>query len=384
MMTWGRLGLLDAIFLSLLACSCTYYILSTLFLWVHRARRRAIEDLTTPVSVLKPLAGQVPGLERALESIFLQNHSNYQVIFGIRTETDPARDTVEALMRKYPQADATLVVAGPPIGPNRKVTNLHYMLEHAKHDLIVVSDDDVVAPNDYLSRAAGELADRSIGISTASYWVRPDTLPSALHSLTIATEFFPSVAVARIPDGGLWFALGAASIVKHHCLDEIGGFRDLGDYLADDYQLGRMARQMGWQVLLSQEKVELTDRYQNLSDFLVHQMRWTRTYRVCQPVGFFFSFVTQGIGLAALYVAFSLASPLALAAGGVVLALRLVASVAQIAANGPIDLLKWVWLVPFRDILSLGFWASSWAGRMVHWRSDRFRLAPGGRLERVS
>ena len=54
MMTWGRLGLLDAIFLSLLACSCTDYILSTLFLWVHRGRRRAKEDVTTPVSVLKP------------------------------------------------------------------------------------------------------------------------------------------------------------------------------------------------------------------------------------------------------------------------------------------------------------------------------------------
>jgi len=41
------------------------------------------------------------------------------------------------------------------------------------------------------------------------------------------------------------------------------------------------------------------------------------------------------------------------------------------------DTLRWLWLLPIRDVHALLVWAASYAGRTVVWRGDRFVLKHG-------
>jgi ceramide glucosyltransferase len=74
-----------------------------------------------PISVLKPLHGEEPALEAALDSFLAQDYPDFQVVFGIQNPADPALAVVERLRRRFPERDIALVVDATQHGRNRKV-----------------------------------------------------------------------------------------------------------------------------------------------------------------------------------------------------------------------------------------------------------------------
>jgi ceramide glucosyltransferase len=377
-----KIGPIDLVFLPLLGAAISFYLLGTFLLARYRRRSRPEPDLETPVTILKPLAGSFPGLLPSLESFFRQSHRHFQIVIGVRSQEDPATAVAEELRRRYPQVDCEITIgSGPEVGPNRKVTNLYYMMAAAKHDLLIISDDDVEVEADYVARMVGAIRDPRVGVVTSPHRVRPRSLALAVDALTRATELTPSVLIAETLDRGLSFTLGASSIFRRKTLEDIGGLRSLADYLAEDYLLGARAREKGWDVRLSTEIVDLSHDFTSLGDYLGRQLRWSRTYRFCRPVGYFLSILTQGIFLGLLYVAVAEASRLSLLSLGVVAGARLLSAGVDILLAGHRRLVAWLPLVIIRDLLSMVFWAASFLGRTVRWRGQEFRLRPGGRLE---
>jgi ceramide glucosyltransferase len=245
----------------------------------------------------------------------------------------------------------------------------------------MICDDDLVAHRDFVSRMVAELKDPQVGLATATYWSVPGNLPTAMHSLTMATEFFPSVVTAEAMEGGISFALGPASILRRKFLEDLGGFASMANYLAEDYLMGAWGRQKGWRIHLSRESVQIGDHFSSLWDFLVHQLRWSRTYRVCRPFGFFLSVLTQGMFFALLYLVLGGCDPESVMGAIGLVSLRQLAAGLQIMMRGPKRLIFWWWLVPIRDLLSVLFWALSFLGNRVRWRENVFRLSYEGRLE---
>jgi ceramide glucosyltransferase len=367
-------------FLFFLAGAAVFSVLGTVLAILHRLRVRPDPDETTPVTILKPLAGTFPDLRGCLESFFVQTHRQFQIVIGVRTWEDPAREVAEELRRAHPDIDCVIVTAGPDLGPNRKVTSLHYMMELAKYPLLMISDDDVRVSRDYLARMVGALRNPRVGVVTSPYWVRPRSLPLALDALTRATEFLPSVLTAERLEGGLSFTLGASTLFRRKTLEDIGGVRACADYLAEDYHFGSKARGQGWQLRLGTESVELAHEFRSLRDYLEHQIRWARTYRFCRPMGYFFSILTQGTFLSLVFIGGSGASRLSLVAAGCFLAVRLLGAAVDALLLGRASLLLWLPLLPLRDLLATLFWAASFLGKTVRWRGRVFRLGAGGRL----
>jgi ceramide glucosyltransferase len=375
--------LVDYIFLPLLAAPAVFYLMGLAFLLRYLARPRPAPDPLTPVTILKPLAGRSRTMERSIESFLKQSHSRYQLVLGVGTPDDPARSVVEEILKNHPSADAALSIAGEPIGPNRKVTNMHYMLARGKYDLIMICDDDVVVAPDYVERMVGEMREPQVGLATSTYWMRPTSLPLALHALTMTTEFFPSVVTAEALERGLSFALGPSSIMRRKLLEDIGGFPHLSNFLAEDYLMGAVGRQKGWKIRLSREMVQIDDDCKTFADFFLHQLRWSRTYRACRPGGFFWSVLTQGTFFALLYVLAAQASALSLWTAGSLLGLRLITSALEFALIGTPLHFVWLWMVPLRDLLSFLFWLLSFTGSSVRWRDHRYRVTSQGRLEPI-
>src|SRR5215210_5445307 len=105
---------------------------SAALLWCTRSRRN-LPDFTPPVTIYKPLKGVDEGLEENLRTFFRLDYPTYQLLFCVADGDDPAIETVERLLREFPEHDARLIVGCPAFGLNPKVESLAAMDRYRTH-----------------------------------------------------------------------------------------------------------------------------------------------------------------------------------------------------------------------------------------------------------
>ena len=342
------------------------------------------KDFLPPISILKPLKGTDPEIYASFRSHCLQDYPEYEIIFGVSDEADPAVASVRQLQEEFPSHAIRLVVCPDILGPNVKVSNLEQMLAASRYEHLVLNDSDIRVASDYLRRVIQPLADDHVGMVTALYrGIAEPTLGSNLESLGISTDFCAGVLAARQLEGGLHFGLGSTLAFRRSDLNRIGGFRSFVDYLADDYELGRRLTGLGLKVVLSSIVVETHLPAYDLSGFLAHQMRWARGVRDARLGGYIGLASTFGLLWALLNViAFQGAVWTLGVLAAVVLARFAVALVIGRSVLHDRQMLQQLWMLPLRDLIAVGVWLFSFAGHTVTWRGDQFELK-NGRLTRI-
>ena len=374
---------------SLLLVSLLYYVFS-----IVAARRffrppaggDAGTEKLPPVSILKPLKGAQPDLYDNLASFCRLDYSVFQLVCGVHAADDPAVDVVRHLQRDFPDRDIRLVVAAQTLGSNYKVGTLHHLMPEVEYDHLVVTDSDVSVEPDYLRRVIPALAHAGV-VSCVYRGGARRPLSALIESLMINATFMPQVVVAsRIETPR--YAFGASMALTRACLNAIGGFAALRDYLADDYHLGRLASRAGYTVRVLPTLVETRPDAGSLRDSFHHQLRWARTQRNCRPAGYVGTVVTfgtiwAGIGLLGWCIVpeFRLVGILALVVLGVRMATAAVLSHGFLHSPLPRASLL---LVPLTDLFSFVIWCASLVGHTVRWREYRFRVQKDGRMVRVS
>ncbi len=204
-----------------------------------------------------------------------------------------------------------------------------------------------------------------------------------MEALGIATDFAPSVLTAHLVEGGTRFGLGSTLAVSREALEASGGLLAVVDYLADDYHLGARIAAAGFEVVLSREVVETSVPAYGFGQFIAHQLRWARTVRDARPFGYVGLLFTYGLAWAMLNVVASGASVESLALLSIAVAARV--AVALLVGGdllGDRRILRDLWLLPARDLVALGVWAWSYAGKTVHWRGEEFTIRKG-KLSRI-
>ena len=270
-------------------CSMAYYLVCLYSAARFLGQRRAADEgvrptLPTPpappVSVLKPLKGSDPEMYESFRSHCLQDHPEYEIIFGVSDPGDPAIQLVDRLKLEFPHCAIRAMICAENLGSNTKVSNLAQMLRQAKHEDILVNDGDIRVPSDYLWRVMAPLSDPQVGLVTCLYrGIAGPTLGSRLEALGISTDFSAGVLAARQLEGGIRFGLGSTLAFRRRDLEAMGGFEALVDYLADDYEIGRRLAERGLTVILSDVVVETFLPAYTLRQFVDHQLRWGRTVR---------------------------------------------------------------------------------------------------------
>jgi ceramide glucosyltransferase len=338
-----------------------------------------------PVSILKPLKGTDPEMYESFRSHCLQDYPEYEIVFGVSDPTDPAVIFVEQLKREFPERSIQLVVCPKILGPNVKVSNLAQMAQAARYEYLIVNDSDIRVESDYLQRIMAPFANEQVGMVTCLYrGVAAPTLGSQLEALGISTDFCAGVIAARLLEGGLSFGLGSTMAFRRRELDQIGGFKAIVDFLADDYELGHRIAGLGRKVVLSDVVVETQLPAYTCGAFLAHQIRWARGVRDARFGGYIGLASTFGLMWALLNLLVARAAPWSWAVLGTVLLLRIAVALAvgkSVLKDRP--LLGQLWLLPVRDLIAAGIWVVSFWGHTVTWRGDRFDLK-NGRLIRTS
>lgn len=384
----------------------------TLWQWIVGRRfplhRRVANPAFAPgITVLKPLKGCDAETAACLRSWLDQDYGGpVQVLFGINSAEDPVGDVVRSLLAARPGFEAQLVVCGQALGANAKVSTLAQLEGRMQHDVVVISDADVRVPRDFLANVVAPLCDPEVGLVNCFYRLaNPTTLAMKGEAVGINADFWSQVLQAQSLKP-LGFALGAAMATRRQQLQDIGGFRALADYLADDYELGHRVAAGGKGIVLSTVVVECWSRPMTFGQVWSHQLRWSRTIRVCQPLPYFCSILSNatlwpllwlmwGLGSGSVTVehsplqavgpgltetwAIALPWTLAVIAGclavRILTALNLQARLTQSHCHYP----DW-WLVPIKDLLGAAIWALAFLGRRVEWGGRWFRVRQGGKL----
>jgi ceramide glucosyltransferase len=344
--------------------------------------RPAAEGSSFPsVTLLKPLHGAEPGLGKNLESFCAQDYPGVvQLLFGVQRAEDAAIPVVEELRKAYPHCDMTVVMGACCEATNPKIGNLISMLPGARHDVLVLSDSDIGVPSDYVRKMAAALEEPGVGAVTCCYVGRAlDNIWSHLATAGIDYHFLPNVML------GMVFGLakpcfGSTIALQRSVLAAIGGFETYGDRLADDYEIGNAVRALGYRVAILPFVVTHTCSETSCAALLRHELRWARTMRAVEPLGYVGSVITHALPLSligAALLGFSLPA-LAVFAAALAARLHLKRTIDQsLARRGASP-----WLVPLRDVLSFAVFAGSFLPGRVDWRGCRYRVKGGGRLAR--
>jgi ceramide glucosyltransferase len=117
-----------------------------------------------------------------------------------------------------------------------------------------------------------------------------------------------------------------------------------------------------------------------MRDVWRHQLRWARTYRVCQPFNWFATIVIHSVLWGVLAVLATGGTAAGWSALTVALACRLGSLRAILRQLGDVETPKHLWLVPLKDLAYSAVWAASWLGRDVDWSGQRLRVLPDGRM----
>lgn len=327
-----------------------------------------------PVTILKPLCGDEPFLADALASCCRQDYPVFQIVFGVQDAADPALAAVRDVQAKFPERDIAVIVDPTVHGRNRKVANLINMLPSARHDVLVFSDSDLRLAPDYLMRLVAALEKPNTGLVSTLFVGRPARRrwPPRLGAAQINYSFLPGALLARAL--GRQDCLGSTMALRRRTLERIGGLPALVQHVADDNVLGQRVAALGLAVDIADTVPAATVPEATLTALWHHEMRWARTIRALVPVSFGLSAIQYPICWALLacilsrgdlpyVVLLGLAWGVRTAAAwGIDHALKPKLAPLGLAPAAP------VWLLPFRDILSIVEMIASYSSDRVVWR----------------
>jgi ceramide glucosyltransferase len=332
------------------------------------------------VSILKPIHGLEKDLAENLRSACVLDYPDYQVVLSVQAPEDPALPILRNLEREFGPERVTVAVNDSEPVMNGKVQNLLGALKVARHEVLLISDSDVRLRRDYLRTIVAPLAEADVGsVCTLYRATGAETWFEKLELLSYNSEFIVNVIFAKVT-GASSFCLGCSVALRRKALEDIGGLEPLGEYLVEDFELGRRITGAGYRSVVLPYFVDTTVDLMRPMDWWDHQVYWDQNTRAARPIGFFCTFLIKAVPFA---LAFALArGPDAAAAlvlaGAVAVRLGTVALIfRRIADREGLRYLAWI---PARDLAGLGSWLMAICKRTFVWRDFRFELTRDGRI----
>jgi ceramide glucosyltransferase len=353
---------------------CAFTLLECYFVLRFVGSKEPRSSARPPVSILKPLHGAEPGLLARLARFCEQDYAGpVQIVFGAHGDAEPGVAMVRELMVQFPDCAIDLVVDQRNHGTNGKVSNLINMMQDARHDLLILSDSDIIVGPDYLRRISALLEARS-GAVTCLYYGVGDGFWPRLSALAINMQFLPQAILAS-GLGLLQHCCGATIALRRSMLDRIGGFAAFANVLADDHAIGAAIQSRGFPITTAPFLVGHRCLDGRFGELIRHQIRAARTIRNIEPLGYAGTIITHPWPLAVIGALSGTATGDLVAVAALGLRLTLCVCVSR-----RFGLRRDYWLVPIQDMIAFAVYLVSFFGMTVHWRGSDYRVMADGMM----
>lgn len=334
-----------------------------------------------PVTVLKPVHGLEKNQRENLRSCCIQDYPEFQVVFSVQKTDDAAIPLLQDLQREFGSDRVTVAIENCRAGTNGKINNMIGGLRHARHDMLVISDSDILLKPDYLKTIVSPLKDPTVGCACTLYKAAgAETWFEKMELLTLNADFMANVLFAHV-SGASKFCLGASAALHRSTLERIGGLEALSDYLVEDYEMGRRIWVLGKKVVVVPYFVDTIVDLKSPSQWWNHQVYWDQNTRAARPIAFFATALVRSVPFAILYAITRMMDAVGLWTIAGAFTLRII-SAAFILGWGLRDRegLRSLWLLILRDISALATWLLAFTKRTTIWRGTSFVLTRDGRL----
>lgn len=338
------------------------------------------DNVWPPVSVLKPLHGLEKNLEANIRSTCTQAYPDYQVVLSVQRLHDPALPLIEKIQQEYGPERVSVVVADSAPVVNGKIQNLTHALSAARHDILVISDSDVLLRPDYLKTIVAPLRDPQVGyVCTLYRAIGAERWFERLELLTLNADFTVNLIFAHMTQAAS-FCLGASTALRRSTLQAIGGFASLAEYLVEDYEMGRRIQEQGLRGVVVPYFVDTVVDLQDVSAWWRHQVYWDQNTRAARPLGFFATVLTRSIPFALLYAVIRGFDVFGLFVLVGALTIRLGTTDRILRRLGDHEGVQSLALLPLRDLAGLGSWLCALCKKTFVWRGHTFELTRNGRI----
>ena len=193
----------------------------------------------------------------------------------------------------------------------------------------------------------------------------------------MVSDFYASVLTDWQLEG-LKFALGPTIATTRAHLDGFGGYPVLENRPADDFLVGRLIGEQGFEVRLLRYSIDTVCDYSSFNELLHKRLRWVVVLRHMRPWGHLGLLLTQGLPWSLVALAIHPTAAVAAAYLGAYLILRMAMTwVIGIHGLRQRGLWKQMPLIPVWDTMAFLIWLVSFTRSSIRWRGADYHIRNG-------
>jgi len=334
------------------------------------------------VSIIKPLVGVDPNLFSNLETFFTLKYPQYEILFCMHNDSDPALMVVDQMRSRYPHVDSRRFTCEERVGINPKINNMMQAYRAAKYDLILISDAGMRMKEDTLTDIVAAMKD-NVGIVTQM----PFTCDRKGFAATLEKVYF-GTAQSRIylsADAfGVVCSTGMSALYRKNVLDEAGGMQAFSQYIAEDYFFAQAMVARGWKCAISSQPGWQNSGISTVATHHARFARWAKLRIAMLPHIVILEPLQECVLLGILS---SLAVNTLFQWNSLVFFLVHVTAwmltdyvLLSIVQNGPLPFGKFEYVVSwlFREFTSLPLFLRALFNPTISWRTGTYKLKWGG------
>lgn len=352
----------------------------------RRSRRYRSAHSSASVSVLVPLKGQDEGRTQVLRRLIAQQTVAWiEWLICVEDHADPAVPELRELAATDPDRIRVLIT-GPSGTRLGKMHNLMEGVAVARGERLVFVDADTILPHvHFLRDFTAPLEEPDVGLITCfPAYRRASSVPAAMLTGSINHDLLGHFALQSVW-GGLRLANGSCMAVRRDVLERIGGFQPQEASLLMDVILARRVHEAGYRVLMHHEPVEVPCRT------VTYRVWWNQAHRwqvgmahvLSGPFYTWYCWMRSVFPMSLLLALFASGPLMGLGAVAVATRLSVMVVMSQCFIRDRTQL-KYLWLLPFMDIVTaVGCWHALVVDR-VEWRGRVYRVLRGGVTRRVA
>lgn len=353
----------------------TFVIVALRSLW--RPKGMVIHPQQQGVTILRPVSGLENNLERTLRSAFELDHPKTEIIFCAACADDAAIPLVRKLMAQYPDIPCRLLVGNKLISPNPKLNNLVKGWQAARYDWIVMTDSNVLIPEDYIARLfarwkknTGLVASPPLGTEPENF--AADLEAAFLNSYQARWQLFADTF-------GCGFAQGKTLFWWRDVLEKAGGITVLAEELAEDAAATKIVRQQGLKVRLVAMPFALPLGRRRLRMVWDRQTRWAKLRRDSFPLFFYLEILSGPLFPFLCILAAALLGATSFAVcNGFVCVWYAVEILVTFMAGWPASPRQWLAML-CRDVMLPVLWFSAFGKGGYQWQGHKVEMRREGK-----
>ncbi|KAJ1922551.1 Ceramide glucosyltransferase [Tieghemiomyces parasiticus] len=357
----------------------------------HEWPKRRPEDVPG-VSIIRPLKGVDPDLDRNLRSSFEQDYPRLEIIFTAEDGDDPAIPVARALIAEYaPRIAGRVVVSTQRVGFNPKINNIIDGFESCQYEILWMCDSNVYSDSGCLSRSVDQLerTSRPVGIvHHLIYAAQPVGFGAWLETMFINTVH-AKMYLAINASGAASCVVGKSNVYYKRHLDALGGLKPFSSYMAEDNTIAQAFWKRGWKHRMTSDLATQSLGRMTLADYFTRRMRWTRTRKYNVTFATVVEPVTESL-MCGLLAAFSFhhfygVPPLPFFGAHLLAWFVCDLQIFRCLAQGqlPCSFAYWAWVWICRELFALPLYIYAVVGNRVSWRGRQFKLSLQGTITPV-